>query len=317
MSTIAGKGSEDDNPNVRRYRGCGYDGNDYDEDDCCFYGEGSISRSYGYYKDGIWYPPGRIATPPAPEITYTEEELKELKRCYRSEKAIVKLLSERSEETLRFFRYVDYINQEFKKLQKRYDDTQEEVDRLRRIASYYIFVNSKEYYLLEYSTWENGHSVYVTKRVGLKRGDIITGYNCNTQAHFSFNGGMILGDGLSKEDFEKLPRGLMCKTDGIYDIEIILEYGKDIVRVKPTTSEYNKFELAKQDYKNASKNLLVFMKSIEKLHEKVSNIIDRGSKIDPENLGEALKRWQCLDRIVEYDIYQPYEKKVAKYGTSY
>lgn len=317
MSTIAGKGSENNNPNVRHYRGCGYDGNDYDEEDC-FCAEGTISRAYGFYKNGIWYPPGQVATPPAPEITYTEEELKELKKCYRSEKTIVKLLSERSGETLRFFKYVDYINQEFKKLQKRYDETQEEVDRLRRMfANYYIFVNGKEYYLLEYGMWENGHSVYITKRVGLKRGDIITGYSCTTQAHFPFKGGMILEEGLSEKDFEKLPRGLMCKTDGIYNIEVILDYDNDVVRVRPATNEYSKFDLAKQEYMDASKSLLAFMKSIEKLYEKLSNIIDRGSKIDPENLGEALKRWQCLDRIVEYEIYQPYEKKVARYGTSY
>ena len=59
------------------------------------------------------------------------------------------------------------------------------------------------------------------------------------------------------------------------------------------------------------------MKRATSLRNKVSNIIDKGLNIDPENLSEILKRWQKLDRIVEYEIYEPYEKKVRRYGTSY
>lgn len=313
MSTIAG-GSENNN-GIRRYHGCSWDGNDYDEDDCY----DGYSRQYGYWKNGEYYPAGivqRTTPPPPPEITYTKEELKALRRRYANENTIISHLREKSEKTAEFFQYVDYLGQEFKKVQKKYDDAKEEVERIARMAYYYIFVNHKYYYQAEYSTWDM-HSVYIAKRILLHEGDIVSGYNCTSKAHFAFAGGVVLKEGISDVDFMMTSDGLLCQKEGIYDIEMVLDFGKDVVRVRPTTSEYNKQEVARSAFKEASKDLVKFIDRTAKLREKVSSILDRGAMIDPENLSETLRRWQCLDRIVEYEIYEPIEKKVTKYGTSY
>lgn len=317
MSTIAGKGSENENNGVRRYHGCGWDGEDYDYDDLGYCGDGVGYRGHGFYKDGIWYPPGTVIQPPKPDIEYTKEELRKLRNRYQNENTIIHHLSTKSEKSAEFFKYVDYIGQEFKKIQKRYETAKEENERLVRLASYFLYKNKQTYFFCEYEGYIEYHSVYITKRVHLKPGDILNGFNSNTNTFFNFEGGIVLGNGILEGQFEKLPQGILCRVEGIYDIEMIMIYGQDKIRIRQTTKELNKYEEVQAEFKDASAELFKFMKNTAKLHERVSNILDRGSKVDPENLGETLKRWQCLDRIVSFEVYEPYEKKVTRYGTSY
>ena len=322
MSTIAGNEKEN-NPTTppvsaeggRKYNGCGWDGcyddGGYDEEDM-YYG-----RVNGHYENGIWYPPGYIKPKEPVEITYTPEELKSIKKQYSSESVIANYLSVKTEDTANLFKYIDYLDQEFTKLLKKYEDATTEVTRLRNIASYLIAINGKPLYICEYGSYEHGNSVYVTKHVPLRKGDLITGFNKNTQAAFTFLGGALVYEGLKSTDFTIYPTGVVCQRDGFYDIDIVLEYGKDIIRFHTASGEISRFEMARKEYNVASEALLKYMKRATSLRNKVSNIIDKGLSIDPENLSEILKRWQKLDRIVEYEIYEPYEKKVRRYGTSY
>lgn len=319
MSTIAGKGSENENNGVRRYNGCGWDGEDYDYDydDCGYVGDGVGYRGHGFYRDGIWYPPGTVLKQPDPVIEYTKEELRKLKNRYQNENTIIHHLSTKSEKSAEFFKFVDYINQEFKKIQKRYETAKEENERLVRAANYFLYKNKETYFFCEYEGYLDYHSVYITKRVHLRPGDILNGFNSTTKAFFNFEGGIVLGDGVLDGQFEKISQGILCRVEGIYDIEMIMVYGQDKIRIRQTTKELNKYEEVQEEFKAANSELFKFKKNTIKLHARLSNILDRGSRIDPENLDELLKRWQCLDRIVFFEVYGPYEKKVTRYGTSY
>lgn len=326
MSTISGKENEELDSVSKKYRGCDWDGvgctDDYDDyyGDCYDHGVATRESSVcGRYVNGVWVPTPAVPVEPPKVIEYTEEELKEVRRKFATEKSVMSALREKTEKTEELFKYIEYVSQEFKKLQKASDTALEEVERLERLVYYSVVVNKSLYYC-EYEKYDQAltRPFYIARRIGLKVGDIIGGYSSTTKMNFGFFGGMVLKQGISDGDFVFREDGyVICNKEGIYDIEILISYGKDCIYIQPTKGECNKLEVAERAYNRISLDILSFSKNVDKLHDKLTNILDKGSDIDQEILSKALKCWQTLERIVKNDTYEPYEKKVSKYGTSY
>ena len=305
---------------IRAYHGIDYDGEDYG--DCCHVYPGA----YGYWKDGKWHSYGTapqttsLAPKKPEEIIYTSDELRNLRLKYSKDSTISNHLKIRSEKSKDLFKYISYIYQEFLKLKKSFEDAQEEAIRLRRIASYFFLINDKDYYVTEFDRYDQvlGGSIYKAKRIGLKEGDTIQGYNSNTKVSFRFIGGATISHGMEKGSFVIYQDGtVVCKKSGLYDLELRLKYGKDSILISPASGEFGKYELAKRDFAEKSIEFNNYIKSAIKLEDRFTNILDSGVVIDPENIKDAIKCWQYLSRIVNYEVYEVYDKKVKYYGTSY
>jgi hypothetical protein len=305
---------------IKAYLGVDYDGY-YDEE---YPYSGFGAGGGGYWKEGRWVSYGSQQTTLAPkkpeEIIYTNEELRNLRLKYSKGSTISSHLREKSKKSEELFRYVSYVYQEFLKLKKSFESAQEELARLKRIASFFFLVNNKDYYVSEYERYDHdsGGSVYKTKRIGLKEGDSIQGFNSNTKIAFKFLGGATISHGMEKGSFVIYQDGtVVCKKSGIYDLELRLSYGKDSIYISNTSGEPGKYEIARRDFVEKTTEFTNYIKSTIKLESKFSNILDSGTTIDPENIKDAVKCWQYLSRIVDYEVYEIYDKKVKYYGTSY
>lgn len=299
---------------IQKFHGCSYG---YYDDDCYENYYSGYGGGYGCY-GGYTTPPKQpiIATP---KIEYTADELKKIKKQFGSENNIVAALKKKSAATEEFFKYVSYLGQEFEDVVDEYNDAESKASSERRYTTYFVEVNGKTKYAAEYYTSENGVPIYIARRIPLKKGDLVTGYNNTTKTKFVFNDGVYytIGDLSEGDVFWEHGKEMRCERDGIYDLLLYVSFRNDSIHVRKTTGEYSKYELARAELKKTSQKLLKFSSDVTKLRDIVSKILDQGTEIAPENLSEAIRKWQCLERVVEFDIYEPYEVKVKKYGTSY
>lgn len=276
------------------------------------------------YSDGIPYvnykSPTTVSTvvskpEPPKEIEIPKTRLKNLRTRYSKEENIVNdLLQAECREEL--FEYIDYISQEYIKCQKELDTLLNTLSRETHPV-YSIMVGDKSY-PLSYNDYDFTirAASYKVFRIQIVPGSYLVLANNNTKQLFLPR---FIQTSPVSNLFTITPEGVryIGNDTRLFDIKVYLNYSNDTIEFLPTAGGINPFEVTRDSVNKLSKLIPEYTKISIAMNNVVSEILDKGVEINEELLPDLLVRWQKLVRIANYDIFGVYEKRVAKYGTSY